>query len=73
MYVRAIVLCAYLAAVAVNEIDDRLNLLLEHTIGGRIRNHKGSEVVLVLLGLCAEISDINVAVLVTREREQQEE
>ena len=54
-----------LSAVAVHEVDDVNDLLLEHTVGTRISDHQSSQVVFVLLGLGAQVRHIDVARLVT--------
>ena len=54
-----------LSAVAVHEVDDVNNLLLEHTVSTRISDHEGGQVVFVLLGLGAQVRHINVARLIT--------
>lgn len=50
----------HLPATLMYVIDDRLDLLLKLSIGARISNHQCSQVLLVLIGLLLQISDINV-------------
>ena len=54
-----------LSAVAVHEVDDVNDLLLEHSVSTRVGDHEGGQVIFVLLGLGAQVSNVDVARLVT--------
>ena len=51
-----------LAAVVVDHLADRADLLLEHAVGRRIGDHQRGEVGRVLLGLRGEVGEVDVAV-----------
>src|ERR1700748_2211044 len=48
-----------LAAIAMHDFADLADMLLEHTVGRRIGNHHRRQIVRMLLGLGAEVADID--------------
>ncbi len=55
-----------LAAVLVHGRADLANPILEHAVRARIRHHEAREILVVLLGLGAQIVDVNIAAVVAR-------
>ena len=54
----------HLPAVGVNHLRHLEDRALKHPVGGRVGDHQGPEVFAVLLGLGAQVVDVDVAVLV---------
>ena len=52
-----------LPAVGVDDFADFPDGFLEHAVRGRIRDHQAGKVLLVRLGLGAQVGHVNVAVL----------
>ncbi len=44
-----------------NDLANLANAFLEHTMSRRVRHHQRTEIVAVLLRLCAKIRDVDVA------------
>src|ERR1700731_3671919 len=55
-----------LSAMAVHDVADLADVLLEYTMGGGIGDHDGGELVRMPGGLGGEIIDVDVAARVTR-------
>ena len=53
-----------LSSASVNDVAHLLDVHLEDTMRGRIGNHAGSQTLLVLLGIRAEIFQIDITILV---------
>ena len=54
----------YLTAVVVNEFHEGADAVFVNTMGRRIGDHEGSEVVLILFSLSLGIFEVDVAVFV---------
>ena len=54
----------HLAAVAMDDLAELDNALLEHAVGGRVGHHDGRQLVAVALGLGLQVRQVHVAVFV---------
>ncbi len=55
-----------LSAMAMHDVADLANMLLEHAVGGGIGDHDSGEILRMLRGLGAQVADIDVAARIAR-------